>query len=324
MEILNDYGAAKYFGINTFSTGIFTSWFSLKDLPSAIRLSGFLLLFVGLIFLGERLVRGRASFAGSPMRPATRKTAQTKTVAFTISLLIIMPGLGFILPMIQLIPDAIKNISFIAENDFLDMARNSFFLAVSGSTAIVIAAYGILFAKRINTSPSLQVFAGISALGYAVPGAVLAVAIGYYSNQLDNFIGIHFIAASAGTIVFAYMVRFMAIGYNTIDSGMEGIQRRTEMASFSLGQSPLKTLRRVNLPISGNILGGAFILCFIDIVKELPLTYILRPFNFNTFATKAFDYASDEMLAKASVPALFIILLSLVPVVFLERKMRTR
>lgn len=322
MEILNDYGAAKYFGINTFSTGIFTSWFSLKDLPSAIRLSGILLLVVAAILLGERLLRGKASFAGAPAKPASRKVAGPLTLAFTLMLIILLPGLGFILPMAQIIPDAISNWEAITEPGFSTMAFRSFLLAFAGATAIVLIAYGILFARRINKSRLLQTVSSASALGYAVPGAVLAVAVGYFSNEIDRLLGLQVLAASAGAIVFAYMVRFMAIGYNTIDSGMEGIHRRTEMAAFSLGQSPWKTLRRVNFPISRNLLAGVFILCFVDIVKELPLTYILRPFNFNTFATKTFDYASDEMLAKASVPALFIILLSLIPVVYLVRKMR--
>lgn len=323
MEVLNDYGAVKYYGISTLTTGIFSAWFSSNDLTSAIRIALFLLIFVLIAIGTERLLRKNKRFISArkqspPFRESLNGSKRIVYPAVALSLLFI----AFILPLYQVITDAFKNLDLINSKQFIEMSINSLLLAFSGAIIVIILSFIVIFGQRINDNKLLNLLSRSFAIGYALPGAVIAVAVMLISSRIDDALGSYLIGGSIAGLLFAFTVRFIAIGYNNLSSGFERQAKNSENAALSLGQSPSKTLFKVNIPISKRILLAAFILAFVDMAKELPLTLILRPFNFHTFSTKAFEYASDEMLAKAALPSLFIILLGALPVILLNRSLR--
>ena len=332
MEVLNEYGAVKYFGVSTFTTGIFRAWFSLGDTPSAIRLSACLLAFVFLLILAERVQRGRARFDyGSsrfrPVAPFRLRGARAwlATAACAIPVL-----LGFVVPVAQLLAWATEVAPQALDRRFLVLAMNSFGLALVSALLAVAAALVIVYSVRLSPTPLLRLAARASSLGYSIPGAVIAVGVMVPFIWLDRRI-LEFLAPITGSpvgllltgtvaaLVFAYVVRFLAVALNPLDSGFERICGNLDETSRSLGSPPLRTLRRVNIPLLKGTLLSAGLLVFVDVLKELPLTLILRPFDFDTLATRAFQLAMDEQVAESALPALLIVLVGLIPVILINR-----
>jgi iron(III) transport system permease protein len=336
MEVLNDYGAVKYFGINTFTTGIFRAWFSLGDPGAAINLSGILMLFIFLLISAERWQRGKNVLdeGGHTGRHLKRYQLKgwKKVAAWLICFIPLF--LGFIAPVFQLILWSAQTIHKIINPDFMMLMLNSFGLALMAASLCVAISLVILYAVRINPSPFFKLLSKLVSLGYSIPGAVIAIGImipmlgfdkiliEFWSNTFDTKIGLIF-SGTLFALTFAYVVRFLTVAINPIDAAFKKHSNSMDEAAHSLGAGSIKTLWKVNLPLIKSALVSGGILVFVDILKELPLTLILRPFNFHTLATKAYELASDEMVAESATPSLIIILIGVVPIILLNRLMKT-
>jgi iron(III) transport system permease protein len=332
MEVLNDYGAVKYYGVSTFTTGIFRSWFGLGDLSSAIRLSAMLMVFVFALMAVERSQRGRAAFAGgrASERPLLRArlSGRAALLAFVVCALPFM--FGFAIPVAQLGYWASGTAASVIDLSFVRLVANTFTLAGAAAVLCVIIAVLLTYASRLNPRPWLRQVSRITVLGYSMPGAVVAVGVlvplAWIDHRVDGVmqatIGIPTGLLLSGTLialVFAYAVRFMAVAFLPVESGFTRICGHVDDAARSLGASPSCALRKISLPLLRGTLLGAVILVFVDVLKELPLTLILRPFNFDTLATRAYQLATDELIAISANYALVIILAGVIPVILLNR-----
>jgi len=330
MEVLNDYGLARYYGVDTFTTGIFTAWFAFSNLTATLKLSAYLMIFVLILIITERLQRGKMRYdmMGSGYRPF-QKTVLRPMQVFAVWIVCGIPFLlGFLFPVLMLVYWSIQTAPMVMDHRFWELFGNSFLLAAIASVTVVMLALLIAFTLRSFPSGFMRFLSRVATLGYALPGAVVAIGILipflWIDSKLSVLGGATFRVALTGTwfaLIFAYLVRFMAVGYNSIESGMEKISKTLNEASLSLGMSHFKTLTRINIPLlTGSVISGA-LLVFIDVLKELPLTLILRPFNFDTLAIRAFEFASDERVAEAAPAALIIVLAGLIPVILLSRIM---
>lgn len=330
MEVLNDYGLVRYFGVDTFTTGIFNAWFAFGDLNAAMKLSVYLMIFVLALILLERYQRGRMHYdmgAGSGQVIAKKLSGWQ---SFAAIIILSAPFLlGFIFPFVMMLYWTTLVFNDVFATAFWILLRNSFVLASLAAVTVVIFAVLIAFTVRTYPQRIVKMAARFSTLGYALPGAVVAIGILiaflWLETKLSLIIGSGVRIALLGTwfvLIYAYLVRFMAIAYNSIESGNERVSLSLDQASRSLGVSKLKTLFAVNLPLIKASVLAAALLVFIDVLKELPLTLILRPFNFDTLAIRAFEYASDERLAEAAPAAVIIVLTGFIPVYLLNKMMR--
>ncbi|MBS9523551.1 iron ABC transporter permease [Litoribacter ruber] len=334
MEVLNDYGTVKYFGVNTFTTGIFRAWFSMGDATTAIYLSAILMLFVFTILYLESLQRGNRQFgnANSLTKPLERVQInwQKKAVFTTFCTMLFL--ISFLIPLIQIIYWVLLTYEKVINYDFFLLIFRSFSLAAGTGIAVVILAVVLLYALRLSPFKWMKNVTKIATLGYAIPGAVIAVGIMVPLLGFDKWVtGIIspdnvrlLLSGTLFGLVFAYIVRFMAVGYNPIDSGFQKIGIHINEASRLLGKGSTKTLWKIDLPLIKPSLFSGILLVFVDVLKELPLTLILRPFNYHTLATKAFDMATNEMIAESANAALIIILTGIIPIIFLNRMIRRK
>jgi iron(III) transport system permease protein len=332
MEVLNDYGAVRYYGVSTLTTGIFRAWFGLGDVDAAVRLAAFLMLFVFAVLALERLQRGRRRFDDGDARHRPLRRFELRgwraLVAFLVCLVPVL--FGFLLPVGQLGLWSVRTASEVIDGAFLRLVLHSFGLATLAAALCVAAGLLVAWAVRVARSGALRGLSRVSVLGYSVPGAVIAVGVMIpliaLDRSVDAFVRAAFgvstgllLSGSLAALVFAYVVRFVAVAQLPIESGLDRVCGNMDDAARLLGATPGRTLRRVGLPLLRGTLFGALILVFVDVLKELPLTLILRPFNFDTLATRAFQLATDEMVAHAAPAALVIILTGVVPVVVLSR-----
>lgn len=335
MEVLNDYGAVKYYGVSTFTTGIFRAWFSFGDPNSAINLSGILMGFIFIMIMAERLQRGKVKFDEGARIGRQLKRYQLKgwKKFFAWMVCFVPLFLGFIAPVFQLILWSFQTIKKIIDFDFLILMANSFGLALLAAFLCVGFSVIILFAVKVNKNRFFSLLAKFAALGYSIPGAVIAIGIMIPLLGLDKFlidtweesfnmkIGLIF-SGTIFALTFAYIVRFLTVSLNPIEAAFKKTGDSIDEASYSLGAGSFKTLLKVNLPLIKSALISGGILVFVDILKELPLTLILRPFNFHTLATKAYELASDEMIAESATPSLIIIVIGTIPIIILNRLMK--
>ncbi|MFD1019141.1 ABC transporter permease [Thalassobacillus hwangdonensis] len=326
LEVLNDYGVVKYFGVPTFSTAIFQTWFNMGDLNAAIKLSATLMFIVFTILILEKVSRGRRKFSQTTakVKPLTpiRLTGWKAWSVFGYTLLVF--SLGFLIPFIQLFDWMILTFDKIASPAFIGFITNSLTVAFFGSVMIVGFAVIIANFARMHRSWFSKASARITILGYSIPGAVIAVGISAVFIDIDNLlftfyesIGMEptlFLSTSLFLLISAYVIRFLAVGYNSIESGFDKIGNKYTEASRMLGMGMTKTFFKVDLRLIKGAIFSGFILAFIDILKELPLTLILRPFNFDTLSTKAFQYASDEQIHEASLASIVIVVLSAIAI----------
>jgi iron(III) transport system permease protein len=332
MEVLNDYGAVKYYGVSTFTTGIFRSWFGLGDLSSAIRLAAMLMLFVLALLALERTQRGRAVFTGGQAseRPLLRSRLSGRHAAAAFLLCMVPFLLGFAVPVAQLGYWAYGTAGAEVDMRFVRLIGNTFLLAGGAALLCVGLAVLLTYASRLNPRPWLRRIARIPVLGYSMPGAVIAVGVlvpfAWLDHRVDGIMRSAFgiptgllLSGTLVALVFAYAVRFMAVAFLPVESGFSRICGRVDDAARSLGATPSCALRKISLPLLRGTLLGATILVFVDVLKELPLTLILRPFNFDTLATRAYQLATDELIAVSANYALVIIVAGVIPVILLNR-----
>ncbi|MBK6631707.1 MAG: iron ABC transporter permease [Betaproteobacteria bacterium] len=333
METLADYGTVAYFAVQTFTTGIYRAWFSLGDRAAAAQLSAALLGFVVLVLLLERVSRGRARFHNTtgrnrphPGRRLSGARAFGAMLACAIPLLV-----GFLAPAGILLHLALTEGDAQFGSRFVQLAGNSFTLAAL--TALLAVGFAVLlaYAARLSSSHWPQWMNRIVGLGYSVPGSVIAVGVLIPVTRLDNWLagwitswsGINpglLITGGIAALVYAYLTRFMAIALQAVEASLGKITPSMDDAARSLGLAQGATLRRVHLPLLRGSLLTAGLLVFVDVMKELPATLVMRPFNFDTLATQAYTLASDERLAEASTAALAIVAVGVLPLIAVSRQ----
>lgn len=332
MEVLADFGTVQYFAVDTFTTGIYRTWFALGEPVAAAQLASVLLMFVLVLVVLERRSRGKARYFHSTGRYRALPSyhlqglrAAGAWIACVLPLLV-----GFIIPVAVLTRLAVDGGDHLFGASFWELARHSFTLA--GLTAILAVALACLVAYglRLHPTRTLKGAARVAAMGYAVPGSVIAVGIlipaARVDNEVDSFMRLHFdlstglvLSGTIAAIIYAYLVRFLAVSFNTVEASLSKIRPTLDQAARILGQTPGRTLLKVHTPIMRGSLLTAALLVFVDVMKELPATMIVRPFNFDTLAVRVYTLASDERLAEASTPALAIVAVGILPVILLSR-----
>ena len=328
MEVLNDYGAASYYGVSTFTTGIFRSWFSLGEPETAIYLSAILLVLVFGLIIFEKWQRRHLKFtsAKSSKQQYNSRIKPTKRKQLVFSLLCLLPVfIGFFLPVTQLLFWVSQTFTKVWSTDFIGITLQSFGIAFLTSLMTVLIALLLLFFSKWNKIGFLKTTSKLGVMGYAIPGTIIAIGVLIPSIYLDKWLieqGITsklILNATLIALVYAYVVRFLAVAYQPLESSSLKIDRSLSDSSKVLGKGNFKTFFKIEFPLIRAGLLSAFILVFIDILKELPLTLIMKPYNVNTLAVKAFEYASDEMVRSAALPSLLIILTALIPAIFLNK-----
>ena len=333
METLADYGTVAYFAVNTFTTGIYRAWFSLGDRVAAAQLAAMLLAFVLFLLTVERISRGRSRYHNTTGRNRPMAGARLRGAAAGLAMLACaLPLLlGFVLPAVLLLRMALVEGDAQFGERFLTLSRNSFVLA--GITAVIGVLLALLMAYGARLSRS-ALAAGLNrlvGLGYAVPGAVIAVGVLIPVTRLDNWLAGQWAAwtghnpgllltGGVAALVYAYLVRFLAIALHTGESSLAKVTPSMDDAARSLGLGQGATLLRVHAPMLRGSLFTAGLLVFVDVMKELPATLVMRPFNFDTLATQTFTLAADERLAEASTAALAIVAVGLLPLIALSRQ----
>jgi iron(III) transport system permease protein len=333
METLADYGTVAYFGVDTFSTGIFRAWFSMGDPVAAAQLGALLLAGVGAVLALERLTRGRAAFHSGSRKRATPYLLRGARSAGAIIACGTPLVVGFALPALLLLRLLWQEELAVLDLRFMRLAWNSFALAGVAALLAVACALSIAYALRLRPGLAERLAHRIAGLGYAVPGVVIAVGVMVPLTRLDQAIAallpesMPVRIALSGTVIallYAYLVRFLAVALQTVEAGLARIRRSLDDAARNLGLGPAATLARVHVPLLAPSLVAATLLVFVDVMKELPATLALRPFDFDTLAVQTFNLAKDERLAEASLPALAIVLVGLIPVYLLARQMGRR
>jgi iron(III) transport system permease protein len=321
METLADYGSVQYLGVSTFTTGIFRTWFGLNHVPAAAQLSAMLLGFIGLLLWLERLSRRGARYhhtSGKYSRlPRYRLRGWRNAAALTVCGLPLL--LGFIVPVTQLAIWTVQNHS--ADTAFYKLIWNSLWLAAVAAVAAVVIALFLGYAQRLHPTRPLRTAVRTAALGYAVPGTVIALGVMIIAGWSDRHVHIPnwLLSGSFAALIFTYLVRFLSVSLQSIEAGLGKIKPGMDDAARALGHKPLQVLRGVHLPVLRGTLLTALLLVFVDVLKELPATLVLRPFNFNTLAVRAYELAIDERLAEAASAGLAIVLAGIIPVIILSR-----
>lgn len=334
LEVLNDYGVVKYFGIQTFSTAIFQTWFGLGDLDSSIKLAASLMGIVIFILMIERLLRGgkQYSYATTKVRPLPLIKLTGKKAAWATIYTCVVFSFAFLIPIIQLIDWVILTLGKVPMEEVLTYTKNSVIVAGLSSMLIIFFSLVIGNFSRIVHHKYAKVLPKLTVLGYSIPGAVIAVAVVTTFITLDRFLAPVYaslgvdstlvLSVSLVMLISAYIIRFFAIGYNSIETGFDKIGTDFRDASRMLGASSMRTFFKVDVPMMKGAIISGFILVFVDILKEIPLTLILRPFNYDTLATKAFQYASDEKIMEASQASLLIVGVSSIAIFVFHKLLR--
>lgn len=337
METIADFGTVSYFGVQTFATGIYTSWFSLGDRTGAAQLALCLLGFALALAMAERTSRGRARYHHAGKQQAKMPPVELRggQAALAIVFCALPVLLGFVLPVLVLFEMGLESEQSLFSKRYLGFLQNSVTLAMTAAMLTVGAAICLGFYQRLRPGRPSALAGHVSRLGYAVPGGVIAVGLmvpfAAFDNALDAWMRANFeirtgllITGSIWLLVAAYMVRFMAAALGAYEGGQATLHANMDAAARSLGQGPLGMLRRVHLPILTPSLMTALLIVFVDVMKELPATLIMRPFNYDTLAVQAYRLASDERLEGAAVPSLVIMLVGLLPVILICRQVGRR
>ncbi len=337
METLNDFGTVDYFAVRTLTAGLYDTWLNMGNIGGAAQIAVLMVLMVVILISLERYSRRKqkqyhSRNSGDPIP----RTQLTGIRGYLATFLIASPILlGFVVPFCILSSYAYKHFSDSWTTQFFTYAFNSFGLAASAAFITLILGVILSYTKRLSPSNSSQALVTISSLGYALPGAVLAVGIIIPFAGFDNFIdglmrdyfqistGLIF-TGTAFAIVFSYTVRFLAVSTGSIDSSLGKVTPNMDMAARSLGLTQLQTLFRVHLPIIKRGALTGMLVVFVDCLKELPATLILRPFNFETLATQVYQFASDELIEKSALSALVIVLVGIFPIILLDKSINKK
>ncbi len=326
METLAEYATMEYFGVPTFATGIFRAWFVLGDEVSSFRLSSILLTLVFLLIYFEEVSRGKRKFDNPTNKIYERKKEVPKYKTQLVILCSLIVFFGSILQFFQIfywISYSLDRVNILL---IFELITSSASIALIGAIVIVLFTLNIAFISRVTKNIFTRLSIKIFSLGYAIPGVVLAVGIitptSYMEKAISSVLDYppeNLLSGTFFLLLIAYLVRFSTISIKTIDSGFNKISNSYDLLASSFGYSKLQTLTRVHLPILLPTISSATILLFVDIVKELPMTLILRPFNFNTLPVHLYELAEAENLSSIGLPGLILIIICLIPVIILSK-----
>ena len=321
METLSDFGSVSFFGISTFTTGIYNAWISFDDLALANQLSFYLLIFILGLFVLENISRKKAQYH-SPTKGGFKKKSLTTLhgykaiLAFSFCFLIFF--ISFLFPVLQMLYWTIIFPKHLIDLDLISLFTNTIILVLLSSIVLISFAFISNYGNRLSRSKFLEILTTFSISGYAIPGIILAVAfitfISWFDNNVISFFDLKnvksiFIGSILG-LVIVYFIRFYSLSSNGIKSGYLKISYSIDESAYLLGYSKFKTFRNIHIPYLKNSILLIGILISIEIIKELPITLIMRPFNFETFATQAYIFASQDLLEAAAAPSLFLILIA--------------
>jgi iron(III) transport system permease protein len=331
METLNDLGTVEYFGVSTFTTGIYRTWLGQGQRTAAAQLAACLMVFILCLIVLERWSRRQARYYQTA---STQQQLPRYQIDWFRSILAWLAcslpiALGFIIPAFYLLQMTIHNWQESFDKDFWKLTQHSFILAIATSLIATLISLIMAYGQRLKPNWSMQTSVRIAAMGYAVPGSVIAVGVlipvGKLDNAIDAFMRSHFgistgllLSGTIATLIFAYIVRFLAVGFSSVESSLNKITPSLDDASRSLGFGSTSTLWKVHTPLMWGGLLSSTMLVFVDVMKELPATLVIRPFNFDTLGVRVYQYASDERLLEAAAPALAIVLVGIIPVIFLS------
>jgi iron(III) transport system permease protein len=332
METLNDFGTVDYFAVHTLTAGLFDVWLNMNNLGGAAQIAIIMLTFVLLLIGLEYAGRRRIGFYQSTGRFTTRgKIPLDSTAKWIAFLLCFLPVFaGFVVPLVMLINYGITYFDNSWTSAFREYALNSVSVSLTASICCIVIAVFVSYAKRIDTGIWSGNASRLASMGYAVPGAVLAVGViiplasldnavdGIFRNQFGFSTGL-ILSGTTFALILTYVIRFLAISIGSIESSFSKVSNSIDMAARTLGHPPFRTLRIYHLPLIKSGIFTAALIVFVDCMKELPATLLLRPFNFETLATHVYLFASDEMIEKSALGALLIVLTGLVPVIVLSR-----
>ena len=330
METLSDFGAVDFFSINTLTTAIYNSWLSFDDLVFSNQLSFYLLIFIFTLFVIEKFSRRNAKYH-SPLQGGFKKKQRVKLIgikaflAFLFCFLIFF--MSFLFPIFQMLYWTILYPKNFFDLNIQDLLLNTLILVALSSVVLIIFSFISNYGNRVNKSRFLNFLTTISISGYALPGVILAVAyisfIAWFDNTIIHYFELQsvkkiFIGSILG-LVIAYFVRFYSLSCNGIKSSYEKINKTLDETAYLSGYSKLKTFLNIHVPYLKSSIFFVTILISLEIIRELPITLILRPFNFETFATTAYIYASQDLLEAAAVPSLFLVLIASLFILLISR-----
>tara|TARA_B100000963_G_scaffold360680_1_gene392513 strand:- start:628 stop:2247 length:1620 start_codon:yes stop_codon:yes gene_type:complete len=321
METLAEFGAVDFFSINTLTTGIYNSWIYFDDLAFANRISFFLLLFIFSLFILENLSRRKAKYhlnsrGGFKQREKTDLIGGKAFLAFLFCFLIFF--ISFLFPLSQMLYWTIKFPENLFDLQITELFLNTLYLVILSSLVLIIFSLISNYGNRVSNNKTLNFLSTLSISGYAIPGVILAIAfitfIAWFDDSIVKYLGFTsikkiFIGSIFG-LILVYFVRFYSLAFNGIKSGYEKMNICVDESAYLLGYSKRKTFTNIHVPFLRNSLLFIIILISLEIIRELPITLILRPFNFETFATTAYISASEDLLEAAAVPSLFLILIA--------------
>ena len=321
METLAEFGAVDFFSVNTLTTGIYNAWITFDDLAFANRISFFLLLFIFILFLTENLSRKKAKYhldtkSGFKQKEKIKLSGTNSFFAFLFCFLLFF--ISFLFPLGQMLYWTIKFPENFFDINVINLLLNTLYLVGLSSLVLIIFALISNYGNRVSRNKTLNFLSTLSISGYAIPGVILAVAfitfIAWFDENIIKSLGFLsikklFIGSILG-LVIVYFVRFYSLAFNGIKSGYEKINVSVDESAYLLGYSKRKTFLNIHVPYLRNSLLFVVILISLEIIRELPITLVLRPFNFETFATTAYISASEDMLEAAAVPSLFLILIA--------------
>jgi iron(III) transport system permease protein len=327
MEVVNEFGAVSYYGVDTLSTAIYSTWFGMNDPKSGVFLS---LMAMGIIFVLltiEKYSQGNRSFKTELISREIKKTKLKGIGKFLAYFFMLIPILfGFIIPFIWILFYSYTYASSVVDEEFLSALSNSFITSSIAAFLIMFVSLFISYSVRIYNTKQNKLILRTAAIGYAIPGIIIGIGVIHLFGSVDHFLIDTFaldgllLSGTLFAVVFGYMVRFLAVGINMTESSYERISININKASRNLGYGYFKTLLFVELPLLKKTLLFGFLLVFVDVVKDLPLTLVLRPFNYETLATKTYELAGNTMIQQSSIYAFVIIILCFIPIVLSDRK----
>ncbi len=322
MEAVADFGVMDYYGVSTFVTGIFRTWLGMGSVEDASKLASMLMLFIFMLIFLERFQRRNKRYksSGKDFKPiAKRKLKGYKNVlAFLICFFPFF--FGFLLPFSQMTIWFFRSYKDVIDEDFLTILYQTLSLGIFSAVLITVLAFIITYNVRLHKNKLADNLIQVSKLGYSIPGAVVAVGILSFFSSIDSILDI-LISGTILGIIFGYIVRFIAISINNFEAGFSKIPNSYDDACKTMGVSSFHTFYKIILPLIKNSAMAGFIVIFIEVIKELPLTMILRPFNFDTLSVLSHELVTQAQVIESSVPAMFIVGLGIVSVLILAKKM---
>ena len=331
MEVVSDFGTVEFFSLQTLTLGIFNVWIGMNNITAAAQIASFTFIFIIFLLFTELHSRSQKRFHDTSSRQrAQQPKLLTGRAAAACILMCLVPVLfGFLIPTSILLWNVLKSFDILVISDVMTVFINTLLVSSLGAGLIMMTSVLVACTAQIQGGRMLKLAGNLSATGYAFPGTMLAIGVLVCVGMFDRLlaaalspIGMFHLSGTLAVLLFAYLVRFQAVGYGAVVSGLTKISPNIILCSRTLGLNAQNTMRRVTVPLLRTSIIAGGVLAFVDIMKELPMTLLLRPFDFETLATYSYQYAHDELMEQASLPALLIVLVGLIPVVFLNKLLR--